>query len=284
MNTLRKSNLQKYQRIKTILSRHNEIWEEEHGKVLTGPKTASERVTAYKAIKCQLAADLATKITQYKIEQDVLFWRMCHGGYTGGTDPQDGHSGPMRRYSRFDSSLIQTKLMEGADPNVVFNRINDTEAKDQDGCTALIYASVAGDVETVKLLLAAGAGTPDGDAALIGASETGHTGIVEVWQNSLGLRPLHLVFLGGQGRAFKRHQLRAIRSLLTYGADVHATMHNGNTPLHLAYQFSKTDPNPHPDHNASCGCPIGVLLSWGADTMALNSYGETPEACYKSDQ
>ena len=135
-------------------------------------------------------------------------------------------------YSRFDSSLIQTKLMDGADPNVVFNRINDTE----------------------------------------------------VWPNSLGLRPLHLVFFGGQGRAFKRHQLRAIRSLLTYGADVHATMHNGNTPLHLAYQFSKTDPNPHKDHNASCGCPIGVLLSWGADTMALNSNGETPEACYKSDQ
>ena len=54
-----------------------------------------------------------------------------------------------------------------------------------------------------------------------------------------------------------------VRDLLNYGADVHTTTNDGNTPLHLAAQRGHA-------------IITGLLLEKGADVDAVNLAGETP--------
>ena len=74
-----------------------------------------------------------------------------------------------------DAELVKTCLREGADPN----------AQDEDGQSTLILAVMGGDVECVRLLLAAGADrgrgrTVMGKTALEAAEELGHAEIVKL--------------------------------------------------------------------------------------------------------
>ena len=67
----------------------------------------------------------------------------------------------------------------------------DTNAKIEDGKTALIYASEEGQTEVVKVLLSAGAEVnvenEDGKTALILASENGHTEVVILLEKYIAL-------------------------------------------------------------------------------------------------
>jgi ankyrin repeat protein len=73
-----------------------------------------------------------------------------------------------------DAKKVEELLSKGANVN----------AKDVDGFTPLMEASVEGSTEVVKLLLAKGADVnaknEDGDTALIGASFAGHTELVKM--------------------------------------------------------------------------------------------------------
>lgn len=144
------------------------------------------------------------------------------------------------------------------------------DARDDDGVTPLVLASMWGDEEIVDMLLAAGADANASDAEkappLAVAVRSGRVGIVRKLL-AAGANPKHMV--NGEsllmGAAYSG-EAEICKMLLDAGLDVNATDSRGMTPLHTAVWSRKK--------NAAEVCKL--LLASGANPAARDSDGETP--------
>jgi ankyrin repeat protein len=146
----------------------------------------------------------------------------------------------------------------------------DVNEKDSQGQAALIRASGAGNRDTVKLLIAAGAQVNvkdnEGRTALIAAAQSGHTDCVKALV--AGGADLEAEGSGGftaLAIAAKNGHAGCAEALIASGAavDARARAWEGKTPLHLAALG---------DHKGVAE----LLLAHQADANAKSTRGETP--------
>ena len=153
------------------------------------------------------------------------------------------------------------------------------------GSTAILFAARAGDAESARLLVAAGADVndtlPDGASALVVAAHSGHTGVAKVLLETgadanaaaAGYTALHAAVL--------RSDLDLVKALLAHQADPNAPMTKGTpvrrnsqdfelpktligaTPYLLAAKFLEAD-------------IMRALAAAGADTRLPMKDGATP--------
>jgi len=174
-----------------------------------------------------------------------------------------GHGRPNPRPGgTLDSvEIVRRLLARKADPNAVlkapiFQRQHTIgDATLGKGATPFMRAAKSGDVEMMKLLLAAGAdakATTANSTALMFASGLG-------WRDGSPIAPSY-----DQGSPEEATQ--AIALLLDLGLDINAANDNGDTALHVAV--------------TGRGAPeiVRVLIARGANLDAKNKRGQTPLA------
>ena len=156
--------------------------------------------------------------------------------------------------------IVSRLLEKRADPNArltaaIFQRHHTAgDATLGQGATPLMRAAKSGDVEMMKLLLAAGADPaltlPSGATALMLASGLG-------WRDGSPLAPSY-----DQGRP--EDAIATIELLMARGLSLDATTTTGDTALHAAV--------------TGRGSPeiIGFLVGEGASVLAQNKRGQTP--------
>lgn len=145
--------------------------------------------------------------------------------------------------------------------------VDDINARDNKGNTALMLAAAFGKTETVSILIKAGAdvnaNNNDGFTALMFAVYGGYStdtvkilinAGADVNDNKYGCTVLMLA------AAFGKTEM--VHSIISAGADVNARDNNGNTALIMAAILGKTE-------NAD------VLIKAGADVNARNNDGKT---------
>lgn len=173
-----------------------------------------------------------------------------------------GHGRPNPKPSgRLDAvAIVSLLLKHGANPNArlkaaIFQRQHTAgDAALADGATPFMRAAKSGDVEVMKLLLAAGADPkavrPNQANALMFAAGLG-------WRNGSPLAPSY-----DQGS--EREATEAIALCLDAGLHINATTDAGETALHAAVSGRGSE------------TIIRYLVERGADLHARNKQGRTP--------
>jgi ankyrin repeat protein len=156
--------------------------------------------------------------------------------------------------------LVQLLLEHGADANARLTKAimqrhhTGGDGALGEGATPFMRAAKSGDVEIMKVLLAARADPaltlPNGTTALMLAAGRG-------WRNGSALAPSY-----DQGS--EQEAVEAIRLLLMLGLTVDAQDDAGNTALHSAVT------------GRGSVAIVGALLELGANPRAANAKGETP--------
>jgi ankyrin repeat protein len=181
-----------------------------------------------------------------------------------------GHGRPNPRPSgRLDALDIVRRLLDrNADPNAalkapIFQRQHTMgDFALGKGATPFMRAAKSGDVEAMKLLLAAGADPaltlPNRTTALMFAAGMG-------WRDGSPVAPSY-----DQGTP--EEAIAAIALLLERGTDLNAANDNGDTALHLAV--------------VNRGAPeiVRFLIARGASLEARNKRGQTPLAAAKASR
>ena len=183
--------------------------------------------------------------------------------------------------------LMRVLLEKGANPNgrlkmkVWYSAYNsDYSGVDEVGATPFWRAAYASDVEAMRLLVKYGAdpnlpttrpaGRPVTDGQVREVQDV--SGLPPVPVGGPGIYPLHAASGVGYGEGFAANAHRyaptgflpAIKYLIEeLGADVNATDHEGNTPVHLAASRGDTQ-------------SVLYLVSKGADVTRRNREGNTP--------
>ena len=182
--------------------------------------------------------------------------------------------------------LMRTLLAKGADPNARVGRKvwyqaynSDYAGFDEAGATPFFRAAYASDVAAMKLLVANGADPYIGTFKPAGRPFTGEgtrqiqdlSGVPPVPYGGPAILPLHAATGVGYGEGFAANSHRyaptgflpAIKFLVEdIGADVNATDHEGNSPVHLCASRGDNE------------C-IKYLVSKGADVTRVNREGNT---------
>ncbi|MBZ5724192.1 MAG: ankyrin repeat domain-containing protein [Acidobacteriia bacterium] len=157
---------------------------------------------------------------------------------------------------RGDAAFLKSHLTKSA-----------IDARDRRGATLLMHAAAFGNLETLKLLLDAGADVNarndfDATALLWGARDPDKARLLIARGANVNARsrqgrtPLMLAALRPGGSP-------VVALMLTSGADVHVADKRGNTALGLAASIGEVE-------------TMRLLLSKGADPEATNEKGETP--------
>lgn len=156
--------------------------------------------------------------------------------------------------------IIELLLEKGADPNAELtgtilqrqHTIGDTALGK--GATPLLRAAKSGDIEVVRLLIAAGAdpkhAMPDGSTALLYAAGLG-------WRDGSPIAPSY-----DQGS--DAEAIETIDLLLELGLDLHVQNEAGDTLLHAAIGGRKSE------------AITRHLIELGADLTVTNGRGQTP--------
>ena len=177
-------------------------------------------------------------------------------------DFQDDIIYPLIQASKYGDTETVLKLLK--------KKKTDVNAKDNEGYTALIHASVTGQKEIVSILLKKGADmnarNNDGDTALIYASGHRHIEILSM----LLVKKADVNVGRGENRegetalmwASYNGYVNVVLMLLNNGANVNAKTEVGHTALHRACETGKYD-------------IVLILLERGADVNAKNQYGNT---------
>jgi ankyrin repeat protein len=158
--------------------------------------------------------------------------------------------------------IVRLLLEHGADANarlkapIMQRQHTGGDASLGAGATPFMRAAKSGDVEVMKVLLAAGAdprlAMPNGSTALMYAAGLG-------WRSGSALAPSY-----DQGS--EAEAVDAIRLLLDLGFDVAGSNDAGDTALHAAVKGRGSE------------AIIRALLEQGADPLTPNAKGETPLA------
>lgn len=148
------------------------------------------------------------------------------------------------------------------------DNFKDTEIRDADGNTPLIYATMAGNLESVISLISMGASVNsrnhNGISPLYAATKLGRIDLVMYLlqrteepdiTDKNDKTPLML--------AAEMDLSRITTMLIKSGADIHKKMRNGDTPIHLAA-------------SANSVAAMAILLAKGADMEKRNFKGYTP--------
>lgn len=177
---------------------------------------------------------------------DAVRALLARGAQVNAKEPSRGQTALMWAAAQRHAEVVRVLIEHGADvharsrvrPTLVnrgdFNTgpLNRVEPVDRGGYTALLFAARQGDLETTRLLLAAGGDAndtaPDGTSVLHLATHSGHTALakflLEEGSNpnaaAPGYTPLHAAVLRGD--------LEAVKALLARGADPEAPVTKGN--------------------------------------------------------
>jgi uncharacterized protein len=172
-----------------------------------------------------------------------------------------GHGRPNpKQDGPFDSALLLQRLLErGANPNaeltapIIQRQHTFGDGTLGKGATPLLRAAKSGDIDAVRLLLAAGADPwhtmANGATALLYAAGLG-------WRDGSPIAPSF-----DQGSP--EEAVETIRLLLELGLDIHAKTDNGETVLHAAVGRNEA-------------AIVKCLLEAGADVSVVDGRGQTP--------
>jgi ankyrin len=229
---------------------------------------------------------------------DAVRVLVAHKADVNAKEPLRDQTALMWAVAQKHAGVVRLLLQHGADvrdrsrlARVVVNRANPTDiytavvgTVSQGGSTPILFAARHGDVESARLLLAAGADVndllPDGTSALTVAAHSNHTALVQLLLESganpnvigSGYTALHAAVLRGN--------LDSVRALLMRGAHIDSRLRHGMattrgsreyflpepltgaTPLWLAAKFLELD-------------IMRLLLERGADTSSITQDGTT---------
>ena len=215
-------------------------------------------------------------------------------------EPAHQQTALMWAAARGHADAVRALLAGGADlrarsrayPQTVTSEVTQRAGREElnytvtrGGSTPLLFAARAGDVESARLLLAAGAdandATPDGASALVVAAHSGHTGVAALLLESganpdaaaIGYSALHAAVLRGDlalVRALLAHRA-AVQTVITRGTPMRRNGQDfelprtllGATPYLLAARFLEPE-------------IMRALAAAGADPRKAMADGATP--------
>lgn len=175
---------------------------------------------------------------------DVVKTLLAHGADVQAREHSDGQTALMWAVAEQHPLVVKALIEAGADVHTRSNarRENTTVGKvDEGGYTPLLFAARQGDLESARLLVAAGADVNDaaplGTSVLVVASHSGH-GAFAAFLLEEGADPN----AAGAGytalhTAIVRGDLDLVKALLTHGADPNARFTKGSKAARQGKQF-----------------------------------------------
>ena len=253
------------------------------------------RVGSLKAVEALVARGADVNATETTRSQSALMWAVANG-HPEVVEALLGHGADVHARSATRRLVFE---MGGSRGGSTRSRGSTLEEVEQGGSTPLLFAARSGDLESARLLVAAGADvqdtTADGNTALVIAAHSGHGSLAAFLLDEgadanaapLGYTALHAAVIRGTLR--NRDVLNfdpgagasLVRALLAHGADPNARLIKGTpvrrwshdfafmdrwvgaTPMWLAAKFLEVD-------------MMRVLADAGADLRLASRNGTTP--------